>query len=673
MINTNNVPEVNLYTKVYHQFSGVDFTTDDTNISDSRSPDSLNLIADAAGFPEKRVGWRTIYDYSCDHETRHINNLYYANFDGCKVVLVHASTLLYAYNPTTKENTIICLSVHDGPSAFFTHGGYVYFLDGATFNRIGYIPDQFSFIQVSGIAYAPTTAINGHYEQATEIKTEKDEDGNETETEIVTYSWVPCQEYEEQNILTSKQINTLAGDGVNKVFWLSDSKCTVSRVELLKDGKWTVATGYKVAEDAEQGKTKLTFTTAPAAHAKGAGIDNIKVHFTTTNYMADPTLIEHCTIATQYGYFNDNRFFVSGNPDKKHMDWACAVDDPTYWEVNQWTQVGGDSTAIKGYLHYGDVLAIVKEDDNQDAEIYIRSAEVTEDNKVLYPVQQGIKGVGSIAVNAFASLRDDPLFLAKEGVFAIAGTDASQQRTVQNRSYYVDNKLTAEKRMQDACCAVWQGRYILAFPESQHCYVADSRMRSSHNESFVYEWFFWDNIPANHFLELDGELYFGTEDGRLCKFNTDLTTMIRFNDNMVEVDTNGARESDKYTGGDAIRASWITKADTFGTIARTKTLTKKGCTAMLKPYAHSSITMGFETEKEKIVDVREVSVSVWDFAELDFSRIDFNGINAPQVVAFKRKVKKFASLQLSFENAQKDEAFGLYRIDVQYYIGNYIK
>lgn len=665
MINTNNIPEASLHTKVYHQFLGVDFTTDDTNISDSRSPDSINLIADAAGFPEKRLGWRTIHNYSCEHETRHINGLYYANFDGYKVILVHVSTLLYAYDLETGESIPICLSVHDGHSAFFTHGGYVYFLDGASFSRIGYIPDQFSFIQVVGIAYTPVTAINGHYEQ----ETETDKEGNET----VTYSWVPCKEYEEQNILTAKQINTLAGDGVNKVFWLSDSKCTVSRVETLKDGKWAVATGYTTSEDSDLEKTKITFTTAPAAHAKGAGIDNIKVYFTTTNYMANPSLIEHCTIATQYGYFNDNRVFVSGNPDKKHMDWACAVDDPTYWEVNQWTQVGSDGTAIKGYLHYGDVLAIVKEDDNQDAEIYIRSAEVQDDNSILYPVQQGVKGVGSIAVNAFASLRDDPLFLAKEGVFAIAGTDASQQRTVQNRSYYVDNKLTAEKRMEDACCAVWQGRYILAFPESKNCYVADSRMRSSHNESFVYEWFFWDNIPASIFLELDGALYFGTEDGRLCKFNTDLTTMIRFNDAMTEVTTTSAKEADRYTGGEAIKARWVTKADTFGTIAKTKTLTKKGCTAMLKPYAHSSITMGYETDKERITDTKTAGVSVWDFSELDFSRIDFNGIAAPQVVALGRKVKKFASLQLSFENTQKDESFGLYRIDVQYYIGNYIK
>lgn len=661
MLNTKDIPDTDLYTKVYSQFLGVDFTTDDTNISDSRSPDALNLIADAAGFPEKRLGWRALKDFSAGATKRKIHGLYYADFDGCKVILVHAGTILYAYSIATGTDRIICKSVNDGACAFFAHGGHVYFLDGAHYYRISYVPDQFSFIQVAGIAYTPVTGINGHYEAET------DKDGE------TTYTWVPCQDYEEQNILTPKQINTFAGDGANTAFWLTDSKCTVFRVEFLNAGKWTVATGYTASEDASLEKTKITFTTAPEAHPKGAGIDNIKVYFTTTNYMADPGLIEHCTIATQYGYFNDNRFFVAGNPDKKHMDWACAVDDPTYWEVNQWTQVGSDNTAIKGYLHYGDVLAIVKEDDNQDAEIYIRSAEEQEDHSVLYPVQQGVKGVGSIAVNAFASLRDDPLFLAKEGVFAISGTDASQQRTVQNRSYFVDNRLTAEERKEDACCAVWQGRYLLAFPASKHCYVADSRMQSANGDSFVYEWFYWDNIPANHFLEIDGDLYFSTEDGKLCRFNTDLTTMQRYTDDLTTNSTTSTNEYVKYTGGKAIDARWTTKADTFGTIAHVKTLTKKGCTVMLKPYTLSGVTITYTTDKAKDETIKTTTMNVWDFGEMDFSRLDFNAVSAPQVVALGKKIKKFASLQLTFENKEKNEAFGLYRIDVQYYIGNYIK
>ena len=94
---------------------------------------------------------------------------------------------------------------------------------------------------------------------------------------------------------------------------------------------------------------------------------------------------------------------------------------------------------------------------------------------------------------------------------------------------------------------------------------------------------------------------------------------------------------------------------------------------MLKPYSLSGVTMRFTSNKAIDEDIREVILNVWDFAELDFSRIDFNAIEAPQVVALSKKVKKFAFLQLIFENTKKNEAFGLYRIDVQYFINNYIK
>ena len=51
------------YTKVYGAFRGCDFTTDPAEIADSRSPDSLNMIADDAGFPQKRVGWRVLSQF----------------------------------------------------------------------------------------------------------------------------------------------------------------------------------------------------------------------------------------------------------------------------------------------------------------------------------------------------------------------------------------------------------------------------------------------------------------------------------------------------------------------------------------------------------------------------------------------------------------------------------
>lgn len=50
-----------------------------------------------------------------------------------------------------------------------------------------------------------------------------------------------------------------------------------------------------------------------------------------------------------------------------------------------------------------------------------------------------------------------------------------------------------------------------------HCYVADSRQMTDG----IPEWYYWENIPAQCFLpdaDTGGYLWFGTKDGRVCRF-----------------------------------------------------------------------------------------------------------------------------------------------------------
>lgn len=660
MIQIPSLSDARLYSKAYSYFRGCDFTTDPAEIDDSRSPDSLNMIADDAGFPVKRTGWRVLSTFSGK-----INGLHYADFAGVDpVIMVHHGTKLTAFNFNTLTTTTVMSSgMANARSSSFMHKGKLYILDGTNFTRVWYSSGyQHEDAASASVAKIPTTGRGGHYELV--------DDGNGG----TTYDWFACSLYEEPNLLTSSQINTLAGDGTNKVFWLTEPGVTVTKVEIYSGGSWTATTAYTKAEDATKAKSKITFTTAPAAHPDGAGIDNIRVTFTSKEHPADPSQIKKCNICTQYGYFNDNRIFITGNPDHKNRDYACGVDDPTYWEINQWTDIGSDNTAIMGYLHYGDALAIIKQDDNQDAEIYIRTAVVQSDNSILFPVQQGVKGVGAISKSGFASLRDDALFYAREGVFAVAGTDASQQRTVQNRSFFVDNRMREEEHKENAAMAVWNNRLLVCFPNSSHCYVADARMQTGFNESFVYEWFYWDNIPASIFIEFDGKLFFGTTDGRLCRFNEDWSSMTKYTDGLTLVP--GGDYTDEHfgwTGGKRIKARWVTKADTFGTIARYKSLTKRGCTVMLKPFARSSVDIMYTAQNKKNELLNSVDLDVWDFAEIDFSRIDFNAMATPQVVPFAKKVKKFQQLQITLESDGEHESFGIYQIQVQYAVNNYIK
>ena len=66
-------------TKHYKRFKGLDYSTDETQIDDGRSPRAVNVIADEGGFPERRYGWRTLLRFA-DAECKYFN---FAVFFAC--------------------------------------------------------------------------------------------------------------------------------------------------------------------------------------------------------------------------------------------------------------------------------------------------------------------------------------------------------------------------------------------------------------------------------------------------------------------------------------------------------------------------------------------------------------------------------------------------------------
>jgi hypothetical protein len=570
-----------------------------------------------AGFPEKRLGWRTLFTVEAP-----INGLFYAVFEsGAEKYIVHGGTKLYTF--TDAGFVQVYDGMNNARSAAFSHGGKLYILDGANYLVAEESGSSIVVTPVSQHAFVPTTVIGA---PAT---------GGGTPFEAV-------------NMLTGKRINSMIGDGTSTVFQLdSDNIDSVDSVKI--DGVPTTA--YTV--DLAQGT--VTFDTAPAVSPAGGGIDNVVIEFT-KNVAGYSDRISHCTIAASYGYNNDNRFFLSGNPEYQNWDWQSGLDDPTYFPDTGYTKVGADTSAIMGYIKQYDAMTIVKKSNEQDAELFLRTATFADDGTVIFPVKQGAKGIGAVSMMAFSTLRDDPLFLSNEGVFAIASSSVNQERVLQDRSFYVNSRLTKEQGLENAVSVVWNGYYILCL--NGHCYVADSRQRTgdSATEQYSYEWYYWTNIPAIVFLEIDGALYFGTADGRVCKFNTDITGVSRFNDD-----------------GDPIVARWSTKYDTFGTFTRRKTLVKKGSGVMIKPYSRSSVKIYVATDRAHEHLIRSSNMDIFDFSDIDFERFTFNTLDIPQVKPFNTKVKKFISLQLIFENDAVNEGFGVYGAEVQYTVGNYVK
>ena len=184
-----NIEDIKRYHKAYSKFRGVDFSTDPTQVSDSRSPLCQNLISDLAGFPEKRLGWRTLFTIDAP-----INGMFFAVFEsGAEKFIVHGGTKLYTW--TDAGATLIYSGMNNARSTAFSHDGKLYILDGQSYLVATETGDTVGVASVSANAFTPTTVIGAPAA------------GGGTPFEAV-------------NMLTGKRINSLVGDGTSTVFHL---------------------------------------------------------------------------------------------------------------------------------------------------------------------------------------------------------------------------------------------------------------------------------------------------------------------------------------------------------------------------------------------------------------------------------------------------------------------
>lgn len=404
-------------------------------------------------------------------------------------------------------------------------------------------------------------------------------------------------------------------------------------------------THYTVSLDQERQRTKVVFKAAPAASAKGSGISNIRVTFTDATGSGNASRINRCTKFCKYGYFNDNRIFLSGDPSYQNTDYASEVDMPNYFPEFGYTNIGDSSSAIIGYVGVGDSMAVIKENGKTDAGVYMRSAEVQSDNSVLFPVKQGQLGIGGISSGGQARFKDAGLFLTADGVYEVRMEDISMQTAVNRRSAYVDTLIKKEPDLNEAQCAVWGDYFILCV--NSHAYVADGRQYRNGQ----YEWFYWENIPARVLAEKDGLLYFGTGDGKLCVMNTDIEGGTRFQDN-----------------GAAIPARWATRLDYLGDSTRYKSIHRGGFEVMAKAYDQSSMRVMLRADRSVYTALNE-TIDTDDATGF----YEFTLGAEPRAVKVPAQPKRFRSLQIIFENKELNEGFGLNGARLTYSYGRYVR
>lgn len=643
-----------LFKKRYDKFAGVDFGADAAKISDYHACDARNMIADSGGCPEKRVGYKR--ELSLDAR---INGIFKLD----DMYVIHAGEKMYIWNG--KDAPTEALSgVNDDKSTALEFRKKLYILTGKDF--LVFDGDELSHVHDK--AYVPLVLTNAEY--------------NADDAIFSSYALYGGDVYQPFNLLTGKRrisvTKTWPGYGlVIRAKTLAGSvKLYDLNGEEIKEKFYTVSyshNGDEFIADAFEVKTY---------EATGGG-DQVEQYILEYEVVDEKTqknraMLENCKFMAVY----ENRLFLGGNPDYSSVDFHCELNDATYFTDISYTSIGtadekpdeaeekeraenSKAAEILGYSHIDGYLAVHKDNSSGGASIYLRSSQLSEE-EMIFPITEGISGEPIVSHHTINSLIDDALFVTKSGVYALGSADVTHKRCLSPRGSRVAPRLVREN-LTDAVSCVYDGYYMLFV--GGNVYVADSRQKSyarNYSNEYEYEWYFWDNVPARC-VHSDEFLWFGTDDGRICRFMTELYGKPEaYNDD-----------------GEAIVAEWTTKMDDFGTFETLKNLRRRGSGVYVKTYAcmHDvdvSVISRHEVEVEVVSEhdfgkrVAYATRGIFNFENLDFSRFSFNTIPY-SFVDFELKVKNFRMAQVKCANDKINEPFGVMAIELCYQTGGFAK
>lgn len=479
------------YSRYYSSFRGVDFSSDHTQVSESRLAYLVNMYKDYKSGQGEALETIAGFRRRAKFGDSKVYGIFYFKFEESseekEQILVHSGENLYLWDDPDKgyeksSFTVLYSGMNKRKSSSFVFNNRLYIIDGK--NYLVYNGKEVSIVKDN--AYIPATYIN---------TIPAGENAN-----VGT-------EYEQRNILSDCFRQTFIADGTTKEFCLNEKELdsiesvTVYGTTLVPKDEGTDDGDYQVDLDAG----KVTFLKAPSAPDKKeyelgyAGVEIVaKKAWKTLDGVATEvdslaSIIEGCTLCATF----DGRVFFSGNPKYKNYVFYCnrnstGYADPSYFGVLNYIQDGVGLSPITGLMCVSNTLMVLKSDTQQDSAIYFHTGVDTGEHLVprLYPSEQGLSGLG--CVGACRNFLDDPVFVSRLGVEGVSQLKISSERVNEHRSSLVDAKLV-NTNISQAQLEEWGG-YLWLLVDGQ-IFLADSRQRyADKTGAMQYEWYYLDGI-----------------------------------------------------------------------------------------------------------------------------------------------------------------------------------
>lgn len=509
-------------------------------------------------------------------------------------LLVSCGGELWDVDPETWDSTPLG-DIDDDPVSFFGFAQKVYMLTGSEY----YVWDGIS----------PVSAVDGY---APIVVTATPPEGGGTLLERV-------------NILTGKKRAQYSPDGEATVFQLPETDISEMLYVDGTDIAWTadLEAGTITFESApEKGVNTITFT-----WRKGTGVNRQKV-----------TSMRH---AEFYNGDADTRVFLYGDGTNvviySDLD-ENGVPSAEYFPDMNEMAVGSENTPVTSAIrHYGRLI-VFKSDSTYTADY---SATTLEDGTVTaaFYCTPLNREIGCAGYGQALLVKNNPRTLHGRAVYewALAGNSARDERNAKRISQRVETTLSSFELTD---CVVFDDEQR---QEYYVCHNGEALINNYGNDT----WYYYNNFPVCGMVDINGELYFGDNNGRLMHFSRDYR-----NDDLEPID-----------------ALWESGSMDFGQDWRRKY--SANIWVAIKPESLSRVTVTAQSNRKSDYVKKVVAYSLATFENANFAHWAFGTNRKPQVQRVRIKVKKFTFYKLIFSSLSASAASTILGVDFQVrYTGN---
>lgn len=489
---------------------------------------------------------------------------------------------------TQTQSALSLGEIPDAPASFFAFGGKVYVLTGAGYHCWD---GEHPVAEVEG--YVPL------------VVTASPPEGGGALLERV-------------NLLTGKRRGQYSPDGTATVFRLPESAV----------GEVVSVEGTDAAWTADLTAGTVTFETAPAQ-----GVNTITITWRKGN--GSRAAVEAMTRAEIYNGDTDARVFLYGDGTNRalysDLDGQGLPTAEYFPELNQ-VAVDSANTPITALVRHYDRLMAFKTDGAHCVE-YTTLTLDTGETTAAFTCRAVNRAIGHDPVGQALLVENSPVTLFGRGVYrwSLSAAGSRDERNAKRVSGRVEGTLS---RFDLARCVTFDHEaqrelYVVYADQAVvYSYAADA-------------WYYYSNFPARCLAQVNGELYFGTEDGRVMHFS----------------------RSHRSDDGAPIDACWESGSMDFGADHRRKYAADVWIS--LEPEGDSRVTVTARTDRQGGLPAREIASGFTTLSRVNFARFSFNTGRRPRVFHRRLRARRFTFYKLIFTSCSTDSTATILSADLK--------